>query len=76
MKLVLDTSWAKTQITFGHDGPLLVAIVTATRHSASASSGVVLVHPERGELSRSDVVASNVHDAIHHQWEIGRTFQA
>lgn len=42
---------------------------------ASATSGVVLVHPERGEMTLSDVVASNVHDAIHHQWDVKRTFQ-
>ena len=41
---------------------------------ASATSGVVLVHPKRGEMTLTDVVASNAHDAIHHQWDIMRTF--
>ena len=39
---------------------------------ASPDSGVVLVHPERGELTLSDVVLSNAHDALHHQWDIER----
>jgi hypothetical protein len=41
----------------------------------SATSGVVLVHPERGELTLLDVVLSNAHDAIHHQWDIVLTFR-
>ena len=40
---------------------------------AAPSSGVVLVHPVRGELTLSDVVLSNTHDALHHQWDIERT---
>ncbi len=40
---------------------------------ASPDSGVVLVHPERGELTLSDVVLSNAHDALHHQLDIERT---
>lgn len=40
----------------------------------SRDSGVVLVHPERGELTLSDVVLSNAHDALHHQRDIERTF--
>jgi len=39
----------------------------------SPDSGVVLVHPERGELTLSDVVLSNAHDALHHQWDIERS---
>jgi len=39
----------------------------------SPDFGVVLVHPERGELTRSDVVLANAHDAVHHQWDIERT---
>ncbi len=42
---------------------------------ASATSGVVVIHPERGEMTLSDVVLSNAHDAIHHQWDIARTLQ-
>lgn len=42
---------------------------------ASATSGVVLLHPQRGEMTLSDVAHANAHDAIHHQWDIERTFQ-
>jgi hypothetical protein len=41
----------------------------------SAASGVVLVHRERGELTLLDVVLSNAHDAIHHQWDIELTLR-
>lgn len=41
---------------------------------ASAASGEVLLHPVRGEMTLSDVVHANAHDAIHHQWDIVRTF--
>ena len=40
---------------------------------AAPAFGVVLVHPERGELELSDVVLSNAHDACHHRWDIERT---
>jgi hypothetical protein len=36
---------------------------------------VVLVHPERGELSVLDVVRSNAHDSTHHQWDIRRSLE-
>ena len=42
---------------------------------ASPASGVVMVHPERGELTLSDVVLSNTHDALHHRWDIERTIR-
>jgi len=42
---------------------------------ASPDSGVVLVHPVRGELTLSDVVLCNAHDALHHQWDIGQTIR-
>jgi hypothetical protein len=41
--------------------------------ATAPGSGVVLVHPERGELTLADVVASNAHDARHHRWDIERT---
>jgi DinB superfamily len=41
----------------------------------SRRNGPVLVHPERGEQSLSDVVVSNAHDAFHHQWDIRRTLE-
>jgi hypothetical protein len=37
------------------------------------SSGAVLVHPERGEQSVEEVVRGNVHDAVHHHWDIARS---
>lgn len=42
----------------------------------SSRVGTVLVHPERGEQSLSDVVHSNAHDAFHHRWDIERTLEA
>jgi DinB superfamily len=42
---------------------------------ASPASGVVMVHPERGELTLSDVVLANTHDALHHRWDIERTIR-
>ena len=40
---------------------------------AAPVSGVVMIHPVRGELVLSDVVLANAHDALHHQWDIERT---
>ncbi len=45
-----------------------LAIVTA-----SATSGVILRHPERGGLTLDDVACANAHDATHHGWDIQRT---
>jgi len=36
-------------------------------------TGVIMIHPDRGELELSDVVLSNTHDARHHEWDIKRT---
>ena len=41
--------------------------------SLASYAGVVLRHPERGELRVDDVVRSNVHDALHHVWDIRRS---
>lgn len=38
----------------------------------SDRSGTVLVHPERGELTLRAVALANVHDALHHVWDIER----
>jgi hypothetical protein len=43
--------------------------------SLASASGTLLVHPERGELTRADVVGANVHDALHHLWDIRRTLE-
>jgi hypothetical protein len=51
-----------------------VAEYTATLAEAS-ETGVLLVHPERGDLSRSDVLHANAHDALHHLWDIRRILE-
>lgn len=42
----------------------------------TGEAGVVLQHPERGDLARVDVVRSNAHDAFHHAWDIRRCVAA
>ena len=39
----------------------------------SATTGVVLVHPERGGMTRAEVMVANAHDAEHHRWDIERS---
>lgn len=39
-------------------------------------SGTVLVHPERGDLTRTDVVLATAHDAGHHRWDIDRILRS
>jgi hypothetical protein len=41
--------------------------------SQAPMAGTLLVHPERGELARADVISANCHDALHHLWDIRRT---
>ena len=36
-------------------------------------NGVVLIHPDRGEQTASDVARTNAHDAFHHEWDIRRS---
>lgn len=38
-------------------------------------TGIVLVHPDRGEQSLSDVVLTNAHDGFHHHWDIERSLR-
>ncbi len=33
----------------------------------------LLIHPERGPQTLSEVMASNAHDAVHHRWDIERS---
>jgi hypothetical protein len=40
---------------------------------ATAPAGLTMIHAERGELGLGDVVRSNVHDAVHHEWDIKRS---
>ena len=35
-------------------------------------AGIVMLHSERGAMELSDIVASNVHDAFHHRWDLTR----
>jgi hypothetical protein len=39
----------------------------------AAEKGVVLLHPERGRQTVDDVCLNNVHDGVHHRWDIART---
>ena len=39
----------------------------------SAPSGPVLNHPERGEMTLTEVLVAIAHDARHHLWDIERT---
>jgi hypothetical protein len=41
-------------------------------HAAGAAA-VVLNHPERGWLTVLEVVRSNCHDVVHHEWDIQRS---
>jgi hypothetical protein len=36
-------------------------------------SGAVPTHPDRGEQSVEEVVRGDVHDAVHHDWDIVRS---
>jgi hypothetical protein len=40
---------------------------------AAAPADLTMSHSERGEVSLDDVVRSNVHDAVHHEWDIKRS---
>lgn len=39
----------------------------------AGAANAVLWHPDRGELTLSDVVLGNVHDAVHHLWDVERS---
>lgn len=66
------------------DIPLQAALWSLTRSvddwrtavGLAPATGTVLVHPERGDLTRSDVVLATAHDARHHQWDIDRILGA
>jgi hypothetical protein len=32
-----------------------------------------MIHPERGHISRDDIIRNNAHDAVHHLWDIERS---
>ncbi len=66
------------------DIPLPAAMWSLTRSvddwrsavERAPATGTVLVHPERGDLTRTDVVLANAHDARHHRADIGRILRA
>lgn len=41
----------------------------------ASQAEVVLLHPERGDLTVLDVCLNNAHDAHHHRWDIERTLR-
>ena len=38
-----------------------------------APAGLEMIHPERGRISRDDIIRNNAHDAAHHLWDIERS---
>ncbi len=42
----------------------------------AAESNVVVLHSARGAMELADVVASNVHDACHHRWDVTQILSA
>ena len=40
---------------------------------AAGKGEPIFNHPERGQLTLSDLVQSNCHDAMHHEWDIRRS---
>jgi hypothetical protein len=42
----------------------------------ATETGAALTHAERGEIGLDDVVLTNLHDAVHHEWDIRRTVAA
>ncbi len=38
-------------------------------------AGILLVHPDRGGQTLTDVAVSNAHDAEHHRWDIERSLR-
>ena len=55
--------------------PVPVGGRLAARGGLSRRTGIVLIHPDRGELSLPDVVLANAHDGFHHQWDIDRSLR-
>jgi hypothetical protein len=51
---------------------------TVTEGAARQEGGqaVTLVHPERGELTLTEVARANCHDAVHHHYDVGRILAA
>jgi hypothetical protein len=41
----------------------------------AGAHGVVLVHPDRGEITAADVARANAHDAHHHAWDLARIIE-
>jgi hypothetical protein len=69
----------------GYESIPLAASQWSLRHAVTdylealantSGSGALLVHRERGEMKRSDVIRANAHDALHHLWDIRRSLEA
>ncbi|MGH9229448.1 MAG: DinB family protein [Acidimicrobiales bacterium] len=41
-----------------------------------AAPDLEMTHPERGVIQLEDVIRTNVHDALHHEWDIKRSLTA
>lgn len=39
----------------------------------SPAPDLEMIHPERGRISRDDIIRNNAHDAVHHLWDIERS---
>jgi uncharacterized damage-inducible protein DinB len=68
-----------------YDGISLAAAQWSLRHAVleyiealdqAPRTGTLLIHPERGALTRADVLCANAHDATHHLWDIRRSLEA
>lgn len=44
--------------------------------AAADEASVVLDHPARGQLTVLEIVRSNCHDVVHHEWDIQRSITA
>ncbi len=55
----------------------LTRSVASWQHAVGRTrrTGVVIIHPDRGELTLPDVVLANAHDAFHHHWDIEQTLR-
>ena len=45
-------------------------------YSAAANRDPTFIHSERGPQTLSDLVLSNCHDVVHHEWDIRRSLAA
>jgi hypothetical protein len=41
-----------------------------------AAPDLTMIHPERGVIRLDDLIRTNAHDALHHEWDIERSLKA